>query len=67
MITEPVPDTARVWLIPSKFWRATRHMNREEVGEFMEHIYALAECRDYAALQRYDFIRVGTYRELLAS
>ena len=49
---------------PSKLWQATEKMSKDEVDAFLEKVYALAERRDFAALKRFDFIRVGPYSDI---
>jgi hypothetical protein len=56
-LTAEYPD--RVWLNPPKFWAATRNMSKEEASAFFDHVYSLAEQRDFENLQRYDFIQIG--------
>jgi hypothetical protein len=58
------PSPTRVWFHPSKLWQATEKMSKAEADAFLENVYALAERRDFAALQHFDFIRVGRYSDI---
>ena len=64
MIMEPAQQKVRVWFHPPKLWAATERMQPAEVEAFMEYLYQLAEKNDVAALQKYDFVRVGAYRDV---
>jgi hypothetical protein len=48
-----------IWLIPQKFWAATRNMNREQADLLMQRVNELAERRETEALRKFDFIIVG--------
>ncbi len=61
---EPEVFPVRVWFNPVKLWRATEKMKPSEADALMERICLLAERKDFAALQQYDFIRVGRYRDI---
>ena len=57
MNAEPV----RVWLVPQKFWAATRNMQPEQADSLLQKISDLAERHETEALQQYDFIIVGSH------
>lgn len=57
MTTEPV----RVWLVPQKFWAATRNMRPEQADSLLEKVSDLAERHETEALRQYDFIIVGRH------
>jgi len=56
MVTE---QKDRVWLIPQKFWSATKQMSAEEADKLVEHLVSLSELRDFQALEKFDFIFIG--------
>ncbi len=58
------PQAVRIWFHPPKLWRATQHMKPAEKAAFIDNVYRLAERRDVAALEKYDFIRIGPYRDV---
>ena len=64
MIAEPIEQKVRVWFHPAKLWAATERMPPTEVEALMEHLQWLAEKNDVVALRKYDFIRVGEYRDV---
>jgi hypothetical protein len=49
----------RVWLVPQKFWSATKEMSAEETEKLMEHLMFLSAIRDFESLRKFDFIVVG--------
>ena len=49
----------RVWLLPQKFWSATKEMPAEEIENLMERLMIFSAARDFEALQKFDFIVVG--------
>lgn len=56
-MTTSYPD--RVWLIPQKFWSATREMSTEEAEKLVERLMFLSEVGDFETLQKFDFILIG--------
>lgn len=54
-----VTNTDRVWLIPQKFWSATKEMSAEEADQLVERLMSLSAVGDYETLQKFDFIVVG--------
>ena len=54
----------RVWFHPAKLWQATAKMSAAETDALIESLGKLAERGDYAALEKYDFIRIGAYPEI---
>jgi hypothetical protein len=56
------PD--RIWFNPPKFWAATQGMSKEQIDQWMDQIWQLAERFDADALRKYDFITIGNpYRK----
>ena len=51
--------TDRVWLVPQRFWSATKEMSVEETERLIEHLMFLSEVRDFVSLRKFDFIVVG--------
>jgi hypothetical protein len=51
--------TDRVWLVPQRFWSATKKMSAEETERLIEHLMFLSEVRDFESLRKFDFIVVG--------
>jgi hypothetical protein len=49
----------RVWLVPQKFWSATKEMSAEEAESLIEHLMFLSVARDFESLRKFDFIVVG--------
>ena len=49
----------RVWLLPQKFWSATKQMPAEEIESLMERLMNFSVARDFESLQKFDFIVVG--------
>jgi hypothetical protein len=49
----------RVWLLPQKFWSATKEMPAEEIDTLMERLMFFSAARDFESLQKFDFIVVG--------
>jgi hypothetical protein len=55
-----IPNQAdRVWLLPQKFWSATREMPPEEIDNLMERLMVFSAARDFESLQKFDFIVIG--------
>lgn len=55
-----IPNPAdRVWLLPQKFWSATKEMSAEEIERLMERVMGFSAARDFESLQKFDFIVVG--------
>jgi hypothetical protein len=54
-----ITETVRVWLVPQKFWAATRNMHQEQADSLLQKVSELAERHETDALQQYDFIIVG--------
>jgi len=50
----------RVWLVPQRFWSATKEMSVEETERLIEHLMHLSTIRDFESLRKFDFIVVGT-------
>lgn len=49
----------RVWLVPQRFWSATKGMSAEETEKLMEHLMCLSVARDFESLRKFEFIVVG--------
>jgi hypothetical protein len=49
----------RVWLVPQKFWAATRNMKPEQVDLLLNRVSELAERKETEALRQFDFIIIG--------
>jgi hypothetical protein len=49
----------RIWLVPQKFWSATKEMSAEEIESLIERLMRLSVARDFDSLQQFDFIVVG--------
>ena len=47
--------TDRIWILPQKFWAATKSVPQEQVDTLMEELMRLAESRNLEALRRYMF------------
>jgi hypothetical protein len=60
MTAEPV----RVWLVPQKFWAATRNMQPEQADSLLQKVEELAARKDAEALRQFDFIIVGSPRNV---
>jgi hypothetical protein len=58
---------ARVWLVPQKFWAATRNMKPEQADSLLQQVSDLAEQNQTEALRQYDFIIVGNLTDRKAS
>ena len=55
-----MPNQAdRVWLLPPKFWSATKEMPAEEIESLMERLMDCSASRDIESLEKFDFIVVG--------
>jgi hypothetical protein len=55
-----MPNQAeRIWLVPQKFWSATKQMSAEEIENLIERLMRLSVARDFDSLQQFDFIVVG--------
>jgi len=52
-------QTDRVWLLPQKFWSATKEMRAEEIESLMECLMDFSASRDFESLEKFDFIVVG--------
>lgn len=61
---EPEVFPVRVWFNPVKLWQVTDKLDRSEADALIERVCLLAERGDYAALQQYDFVRIGQYRDI---
>lgn len=55
-------DSVRVWLVPQKFWAATRNMQPEQAELLLQKVSELAERKETDALRKYDFIIVGNLK-----
>jgi hypothetical protein len=49
-------QTDRVWLVPQKFWSATKQMSLEEKELLVERLMFLSSVRDFDSLRKFDFI-----------
>ena len=49
----------RVWLVPQRFWSATKEMSAEETERLIEHLMYLSAIHDFESLRKFDFIVVG--------
>ena len=56
-------NRARVWLVPQKFWAATRNMKPEQADSLLQRVSELAERNQMEALRQYDFIIVGNLQQ----
>jgi hypothetical protein len=54
-----IENPERIWLLPQKYWAATKGVPQEEVDRLMEELMKLAETRNFERLRRYDFISIG--------
>jgi hypothetical protein len=52
-------QTDRVWLMPQKFWSATKEMSVDETERLVEHLMLLSAAQDFESLRKFDFIFVG--------
>jgi hypothetical protein len=52
-------ESVRVWLVPQKFWAATRNMKPEQADSLLEKVSELAERKETDALRQFDFIIIG--------
>ena len=48
----------RVWLVPQRFWSATKEMPVEETERLIEHLMYLSTIHDFESLRKFDFIVV---------
>lgn len=48
----------RVWLVPQRFWSATKEMSADETERLMEHLMVLSAAQDFESLRKFDFIVV---------
>jgi hypothetical protein len=55
-------DSVRVWLVPQKFWAATRNMQPEQAEMLLQKVSDLAERKETEALKQFDFIVVGSLK-----
>jgi hypothetical protein len=55
-------DRVRVWLVPQKFWAATRDMRPEQADSLLQQVSELAERKETEALRKFDFIIVGSLK-----
>ena len=55
-------ESVRVWLVPQKFWAATRNMQPEQADRLLEKVSELAERKETEALRQFDFIIVGNLK-----
>lgn len=56
------PAQERIYLNPPRFWAATKNMTDEDLEQFTNKIFRLAEERRVEELGRYDFISFGHNR-----
>lgn len=56
-MTQNQPD--RVWLLPPKFWSATKAMPAEEIETLVERLMVFSAAQDFESLKKFDFIVVG--------
>jgi hypothetical protein len=59
-------ESVRVWLVPQKFWAATRNMKPEQADSLLQKVSDLAERKETDALRQYDFIIVGNPKQHMA-
>jgi hypothetical protein len=59
-------ENVRVWLVPQKFWAATRDMKPEQADSLLEKVSGMAERKETEALRQYDFIIVGNPKQHMA-
>jgi hypothetical protein len=59
-------ESPRVWLVPQKFWAATRNMKPEQADSLLEKVSEMAERKETEALRQYDFIIVGNPKRHMA-
>lgn len=59
-------DSVRVWLVPQKFWAATRNMKPEQADSLLQKVSELAERKETDALREFDFIIVGNPKQHMA-
>ncbi len=59
-------ESVRVWLVPQKFWAATRNMKPEQADSLLQQVSELAERKETDALRKYDFIIVGNHKQHMA-
>jgi hypothetical protein len=52
-------ETERIWLVPPKFWSATKRMSTEETERLFEQLMSLSVAQDFESLRKFDFIVVG--------
>jgi hypothetical protein len=58
------PDSpVRVWLVPQKFWAATRNMQPEQADSLLQRVSDLAARNQIDALHQFDFIIVGNLKD----
>jgi hypothetical protein len=55
----PLKEPEHVWLVPQKFWAATKEMPGEDVEKLVERLMSLSAARDFDSLQKFDFIVIG--------
>ncbi len=56
-------EAVRVWLVPQKFWAATRNMKPEQADSLLQRVSDLAERKETEALRQFDFIIVGNLKD----
>jgi len=49
----------RIWLLPHKFWSATKQMPQHEAENLLERVASLCEKQDFETLKKFDFIAIG--------
>ncbi len=52
-------ESVRVWLVPQKFWAATRNMKPEQAESLLQKVSELAERNETDELRQFDFVIVG--------
>ena len=56
------PAQGRIYLNPPRYWAATKNMTDEDLEQFTNKIFRLAEEGRVEELGRYDFISFGHNR-----
>jgi hypothetical protein len=55
-------EPVRIWLVPQRFWAATRNMKPDQAESLLQKVSDLAEKREVEALRQFDFIVVGSLK-----
>ena len=54
----------RLWLVPQRFWAATRNMDKTQAETLMDKVMELAEKRDVEGLKQFDFVVISKERSI---